>query len=113
MTNFTVGQKLFYVGAMSRTGKYVIISKVARKWLEIQGQAFRVEINTLDAVDKQKGFCGACYLSEYHYLDIQAKKDIAKQLRDDFSNLAKDERRLDKIDVAELERIKQWLYGVK
>ncbi len=111
MSNFAIGQKLFYVpryGSNAGNGKEVTIKKVGRKWLAIYYENFKVDVNTLDA-EENNGFCGACYLSEQHYLGIKQKQLMAKDICELFAALSNDEHKLDKIQLGELQNIKQWL----
>lgn len=112
MSNFTVGQKLFYVaryyGNAPQKGRDVVIKKVGRKWLAIYHEKFRVDVKTLDA-EISNGFCGSCYLSEQHYLSIKQKQLMAKDICELFAALSHKEHTLDKIQLGELENIKQWL----
>lgn len=114
--NFKVGQTLYYVpkyGYDSGVGREITISVVGRKWLKFSHSPlkwFKVNIKTLDA-ETDTGFCGTCYLSEFHYLDIQQKKATAKSIIELLGVLWHREHKLDKIDLTELQKIENLVSG--
>lgn len=71
-SDFTVGQKLFYVGRNNAQSKQEItISGVGKKWLTIDNH-LRLDIETLIADGGDYTPPGAAYLSEQDYLDLLA-----------------------------------------
>lgn len=73
-TKFVVGQKLWFQ-AIHTTPRYIEITKVGRKWLEVnRGALQRVSLDTLLMDGGQWSSPGQCYLSEQEAkLDIEEK----------------------------------------
>ena len=71
-SDFTVGQKLYYVGRNNtRTRQEVTISSVGKKWLTVDNH-LRLGIETLIADGGDYAPPGTAYLSQQDYLNLLA-----------------------------------------
>lgn len=69
MSNYTVGQKLWFVPSDLRSGKphEIAITRIGRKWLQTDCEQYRLDIVTLRADGGNYSPPGRAYLSREDY----------------------------------------------
>ena len=104
---FTVGQELFASFGRNRHKNEctMTISKVGRKWLELDDGRYRANIETLDIDGGQDSSPGKCYVSKQDYDDEVALTEAWASLTRHFPLYSKPKH----VTVEDIEQAKKLL----